>query len=59
MDFDSKSTPLLLNIVENDMNKLIEDKRIYDASINELENIINTINYKEPSNILQIKYFTN
>lgn len=55
MDFDSKSTPLLLNIAENDMNKLIEDKRIYDASINELENIINTINYKEPSNILQIK----
>ena len=31
MDFDSKSTPLLLNIAENDMNKLIEDKRIYDA----------------------------
>jgi len=55
MDYDTNSTPLLLNIVENDMNKLIEDKRIYDASITELENIIDTINYKEPSSILQIK----
>ena len=55
MDEDSKHISLLDESIESEFNALTEQRRIFDISLQELEKNINTISYKEPSSIQQIK----
>ena len=55
MDEDSKHISLLDESIESEFCALTEQRRIFDISLQELEKNINTISYKEPSSIQQIK----
>ena len=55
MDEDSKQISLLDESIESEFNALTEQRRIFDISLQELEKNINSISYKEPSSIQQIK----
>ena len=55
MEEDSKYISLLDESIETEFNSLTEQRRIFDISLQELEKTINSISYKEPSSIQQIK----
>lgn len=52
---DPKSIPLLDAEIEKEYNSLVDEKKLFDIHIDELEKEIDLMNYKEGSSILKVK----